>query len=221
MKAYLQFGSGDGPFQTVAADDYVLRSLTESPPVPASVLYDGKWRYVSYEPNGSGLTSVVYIDGQHVGVVLSDPVAPAAPTPDEAAIADLFRKLVLACLDDSARSLWPITTKGVHDPGASNADLPMLFQAIDSQFEKLVARYGSPTLPAVPDGSERPRSSFEVFKTPRLLSQLGATVKAYNDALSRLGVAPNGDDYNALLSCVETAVRTGFVSIVRPEAKGR
>jgi hypothetical protein len=52
---------------------------------------------------------------------------------------DVFRAALLLALDEAARSAFSAPGRA---PGASDADLPRLFRALDEQVETLAERYG-------------------------------------------------------------------------------
>lgn len=55
-------------------------------------------------------------------------------------VTETFRQAVLAALDETAATVFRRAT-GVHDAGASDADLPSLFKAIDEQVTRLGVKY--------------------------------------------------------------------------------
>lgn len=65
---------------------------------------------------------------------------------------DAYRDAVLAALDETSVSLFT-RAHGVHDAGASDADLPELFRAIDAHTQRLVDRFGAD----YPEGSNHSR----------------------------------------------------------------
>ena len=54
---------------------------------------------------------------------------------------DTFRQAVLEAMDKAAREIFgPAVTR--NDCGATDADLPQLFQALDAQLETVAERFG-------------------------------------------------------------------------------
>lgn len=56
-------------------------------------------------------------------------------------VIEAFRTGLLAALDDIAADAFGLV--GVHHAGATDADLPELFAAIDAHADRLAARYGA------------------------------------------------------------------------------
>jgi len=63
-------------------------------------------------------------------------------TRDRDEVLSVFRRNVLAALDQSARDTLGPRAYSRNDSGATDADLPRLFKAIDAQVEVLSERFG-------------------------------------------------------------------------------
>ena len=66
-------------------------------------------------------------------------------TPDEAdKLKDYFRRAILETMDFWAMEQFPDAhhVKANRSPGATDADLPHIFPAIDAQFDRLIERCG-------------------------------------------------------------------------------
>ncbi len=61
MRAYINFGSSPGPFQTCAADDFEFRKNG------VFILYASRWRKVQYTNRGR---NYINVGGQPVRVVI-------------------------------------------------------------------------------------------------------------------------------------------------------
>lgn len=101
-------------------------------------------QYAKYRADLRG-THINYVMDDKSNILSTNPGRKVMPTTKEPCktmdeVKERFRREILVCLDKTTKQMFR-NAKHVPTPGAKDADLPKLFDAIDKHTETLISRF--------------------------------------------------------------------------------